>query len=439
MATTPQPSPPTPAGQAARVWANPWWIAVLCGMASYLDAGTIVSTSSALVLYQTPLGLSAWTIGFLSGALTLLFAAGALVGGRLADMFGRRRMFLIYLTMLLAGQAVMGVATASWMLMVGVVVMGFAIGGVLPTSLAILADEVPEQRRGTMIAFSNLLWVVGIVATIIVTTIFGSWGETCARILFLHLGVVAVVLLLAWLVAAKNVGRSDPTSAASQTKATESSAAPVSLRSQLRSGTVLVALVSTGLFYALVNLSANTFGQFGTYLYVNLAGSTIVFFSTVSLALLPLSFLLSVMAMRIASAPSRWVWFVVGAVLQLAGLLVVTIMGVSVTTLIIMAITSGFGYSFAGEVMYKVWSQEIFASELRATAQGMTIGFARFAAAGFAVITPALLNASARGFFLLILVLTAVGMAVAWIWIRPLTHRVVVDDQAVSATAPAAV
>src|SRR5699024_1534975 len=38
--------------QSAKAVPSPWWVAFVCGMASYIDAAAIVSSGTALVLYQ---------------------------------------------------------------------------------------------------------------------------------------------------------------------------------------------------------------------------------------------------------------------------------------------------------------------------------------------------------------------------------------------------
>src|SRR3954452_882461 len=71
---------------------RPWKVAVLAGMASYLDAGVLVTTGIVIgTLYADGMGLSTGTIGAMLGLQTLAFAVGALIGGRLGDRFGRRR------------------------------------------------------------------------------------------------------------------------------------------------------------------------------------------------------------------------------------------------------------------------------------------------------------------------------------------------------------
>ena len=83
--------------------AGPWRVAIVCGLASYIDACAIISSGIALVIYQKSIGTTPGQIGVLSGALILCIAIGALVGGRLGDMFGRRSVFILTMVMLLWG------------------------------------------------------------------------------------------------------------------------------------------------------------------------------------------------------------------------------------------------------------------------------------------------------------------------------------------------
>ena len=77
-----------PARSAGRIWK----IATLAGMASYLDAGALVTSGIAIGgSYAGTLGLDAGTVGALLGLQTLMFALGALCGGRLGDLSLPRR------------------------------------------------------------------------------------------------------------------------------------------------------------------------------------------------------------------------------------------------------------------------------------------------------------------------------------------------------------
>ena len=58
-------------------------------MASYLDTGSIVALAAGLALWQEYLGMSSTTEGLLAAPN----AIGSLIGGRLGDLFGRKRIY----------------------------------------------------------------------------------------------------------------------------------------------------------------------------------------------------------------------------------------------------------------------------------------------------------------------------------------------------------
>ncbi len=70
----------------SHVTAQQWKWTVLAGMASYLDAGSIVALAAGLALWQEYLGMSSTTVGLLAALGPNAFGAaiGALIGGRLA-------------------------------------------------------------------------------------------------------------------------------------------------------------------------------------------------------------------------------------------------------------------------------------------------------------------------------------------------------------------
>ena len=102
-----------------------WWIAGVAGMASYLDAGAIVTTGTALVLYQEPFGLTPGQIGQLSALLTVMIAVGALIGGRVGDKYGRRRVFSVTMVLFALGALALMLAPGVGVLYLGVILIGF--------------------------------------------------------------------------------------------------------------------------------------------------------------------------------------------------------------------------------------------------------------------------------------------------------------------------
>ena len=78
-------------------------------------------------------------------------------------------------------------------------------------------------------------------------------------------------------------------------------------------------MIAIAVFYALVNIGANTGGQFTTYMYVNLAGSTVQVASAVSFLTYGIGFAATFFLMRIVDGPTRMRWFAVMSATETVG------------------------------------------------------------------------------------------------------------------------
>lgn len=396
-----------------------WRVAILAGMASYLDAGAIITSGGALVLYKARFGLTLAQIGELSAVLTALFAIGALVGGRLGDRYGRRRVFTATMAGLAGGAALLAFATGVPMLYAGTIVVGFCIGADLPVSMTMIAEEAPPGFRGRLVAFSHVLWMAAIGTTYVLQMAVGGLGELGARVMWGHILAVAVAVLVLratlpesreWTRAHARRGERD-----AQGRALEASG----LR-QLFGRTFIRPFVALALFYGVFNLAANTGGQFGTLLYTELAGTSVATAGAINTLQLVVSIACAVLFMRTVDLPSRMHWFLLGGVLAIAGQAMPVLFGVNVVSLAAWQILQGIGGAFAGESMWKVWSQELFPTLLRSTAQGATTFFTRMLAAVAALGTPVLIDSGPTTLFVTLTCAVAFTTALGWLYIRRL-------------------
>lgn len=393
---------------------RPWWVAVVSGMASYIDAAAIISFGVAVVIYQKALGLDPVHVGVASGALTFGVAIGAIVGGRLGDRFGRRPVFSTTMVVVIAGSLALIAATSFWMVLVGASLVGLGTGADLPVSLSTISEAASDANRGKLVGFSNLLWLAGVIVASLVGGIVGNLGLVGAQVLFIHIGGFSLLLLLGRLTIPESeiwkVARANAANTGAATSRGESGAA---FRALVRSpyGIVFGSLI---VFYALMNLAQNTAGQYGSYLLVNVAGVDLATASVVGLPLLPISIIASLWFMRIVDKPHRFTYFRVGAVLFLASLLVPVVFGYTLVTYLVMQTMLSVGVAFAGEAIMKVWTQEQFPTLLRTSAQGIIIAVARFLAAAFATVTPLMVAAGVGVLYGTLFALGAVGVAAAW-------------------------
>ncbi|MGQ7296996.1 MFS transporter [Quadrisphaera sp. KR29] len=392
----------------------PWKVAVLGGAASYIDAATIIAAGTAFVLYRDALGLGAWDIGVLSAVLTLGLAVGALVGGRLGDRFGRKRVFSVDLLVLVAGLLVLALAPSTALLYAGTAVTGLALGADIPVSLALIAEESPPEHRSRLVAFSQVMWIGGIVGSQAVGFAVSGLGELGGRILFAQ---VAVITLVVWA-----LRRTLPESTAWSRVRTAADVPPPGAPGTRRPRLGVLAaytapLTAVTLFYVLNNLSANTMGQLGTFLFVDVAGVSPTLATGTGLVGTAVGLTANLLFMRIAGRPSRMTGFVVGTLLLAAGFSVPVVLGVSYPTVLVAALLSAFGGGLAGEAIFKVWSQELFPTAVRATAQGTAIFVTRALTAAFAVVTPALAEASPRGLFAVLVAVNLGAGLVGLLWV----------------------
>ncbi len=394
---------------------NPWFIGVVAGMASYIDAAAIVSFSMAIVIYQSVLGLSGDQVGWASGALTVGIAVGALVGGKLGDQFGRRPVFSATMGIIIAGALILFFTRDFSLLMVGTLLVGFGTGADLPVSLATISEAADDTNRGKILSVSQALWMVGILAAVFIGMTWGNAGELGAQIIFGHIVVVAAVVL-----AFRIPLPESPVWLAQKDRAAEPAGTAPAQRTlkDLFAKAYLVPLVALIVFYSMVNVGANTAGQFSTYLLVNVAGTDVATAASLSLYLMPVSLVMILVFMRIVDTKWRFLAFTIGAAMVLGSYLWLVIFEFTFTNYLISAVFGVIGASFAGETIMKVWTQEQFPTELRATAQGTVISIARFVAAGMAVVTPALAAVGPRVLYLIVFFAAAVGLVWAWVVFR---------------------
>ncbi|MGH8020126.1 MAG: MFS transporter, partial [Opitutaceae bacterium] len=133
-----------------------WKWSALAGMASYLDAGSIVALGAGLALFQSYLNLSNGAIGALAaiGPNALGCAIGAIGGGWLGDKLGRKFIYQYDLMVYAAGILCIALAVNKEMLFIGTFVVGVAVGVDVPTSLALVGELAPAKARGKLLGFT---------------------------------------------------------------------------------------------------------------------------------------------------------------------------------------------------------------------------------------------------------------------------------------------
>src|SRR6478736_1784577 len=184
-----------PAGDSGAITRQQWRWSALAGMASYLDAGSIVALGAGLALFQKEFGMSDSAVGTLAavGPNAIGCAIGAFLGGWLGDKLGRKRIYQYDLLVYAAGILCITFAVNREMLFLGTVVVGLAVGADVPTSLALVGEFAPDKARGKLLGFTQVAWCLGPTLVLWLALALASFGLLGIRIVFFHLFIVAMI------------------------------------------------------------------------------------------------------------------------------------------------------------------------------------------------------------------------------------------------------
>src|SRR6478735_9861462 len=179
-----------------RTATNPWIVLVLVCFAQFMVVLDATIVNVALPSIQKDLHLSEGNLQWIINAYTLVFGGFLLLGGRLGDLLGRKRLFLIGLVIFTGASLLDGLATGESMLIGARALQGLGAALIAPAALSIITttfEEGAERARalGVWAAIAIGGSAVGLILGGVITQYF-SWPW----IFFVNVpvGIVAFVL-----------------------------------------------------------------------------------------------------------------------------------------------------------------------------------------------------------------------------------------------------
>ena len=124
------------------------WTFVITSVALFMVVLDNLVVSTALPVIRTDLGATIEELEWTVNAYTLTFAVFLLTGAALGDRFGRRRMFIVGLTIFTIASAAAALAPSMEALIAARAVQGIGGAIVTPLTLTILSGAFPAERRG---------------------------------------------------------------------------------------------------------------------------------------------------------------------------------------------------------------------------------------------------------------------------------------------------
>jgi len=185
---------PVSAETTPQISRSPWPIFLTASIAVLLisiDATVLYAAFPALSSAFS--GVQPSDLSWILNAYTVVYAVLLVPAGRFADLYGRKRMFLIGLVIFLAASLGCGLAGQVWVLIGFRALQAVGAAALLPASLAVVLGAFPVERRAVAVSLWGAVSALGAA----VGPSLGSWlielgGWPWAFYLNLPLGIISV-------------------------------------------------------------------------------------------------------------------------------------------------------------------------------------------------------------------------------------------------------
>ncbi|GGY22559.1 MFS transporter [Streptomyces djakartensis] len=233
-----------------------WYALAIVMTAAFMDLVDVTIVNIAIPSIEREAGASFSQIQWITAGYALAFAAGLITGGRLGDIHGRKRIFLVGIGGFTLASALCGLAVNPEMLVASRILQGGMAALMVPQVLSIVHATFPAHERGKVFGMFGAVVGLGAVsgpllgALLTEWDLFG-WGWRSIFLINLPVGVAGLVL---------------------GSRFISESRAPRALKLDL----VGVALVTLGLLMLIYPLTRGRELGWPMWGYVSMAGSLVV-------------------------------------------------------------------------------------------------------------------------------------------------------------------
>ncbi|WP_235981893.1 MFS transporter [Novosphingobium aerophilum] len=360
-----------------------WRNTVLAGLANYIDAGSIVSGSVALALWKEQYHLSDSFIGLIGAfsANAISAGVGALIGGRLCDLFGRKRIYQFDMLFYAFGMMFLIFAAAPWMIITGFLLVGLAVGADIPASWSLIAEQAPDDARGAHSGVAQILWYLGPVAVLVAGYFLKPFGIDGVRWLFIHLAVLALALTFL---------RSRMKESERWEETVAETGGKVPGWADVLTGRHIAAVLYLVVMYGMWNLWAGYNGFFTPYLieqnHLPEWAATVVPAGYFFIGMLSIWFIF----MKLSDRVNQRRLFAISAVLHVIGMALLALLGFTLPVVIVHIVIMGVAGGFGAQSFFQLWSAELFPTAIRSTAQGLAFAIVRIGLGVWSLAVPSL-------------------------------------------------
>ncbi|UUY52000.1 MFS transporter [Streptomyces yangpuensis] len=144
--------------------------------AAFMDLVDVTIVNIAIPTLRQNFGASTSAIQWITAGYALAFAAGLITGGRLGDIYGRKRLFLIGISGFTTASLLCGIAADPAMLVASRILQGGMAAMMVPQVLAIIHVTFPPQERGKVFGMFGAIVGLGAVSGPMLGALLTEWN-----------------------------------------------------------------------------------------------------------------------------------------------------------------------------------------------------------------------------------------------------------------------
>ncbi|MER5889339.1 MFS transporter [Streptomyces sp. NPDC001941] len=193
------PTTPAPSGASDPADRRRWIALAIVMTAAFMDLVDATIVNIAIPSIERDLGATFGAIQWITAGYALAFAAGLITGGRLGDIFGRKRLFLLGTAGFTLASALCGFAANQEMLVASRLLQGAAAALMVPQVLSIIHVTFPAHERGKVFGMFGAIIGLGAVSGPLLGALLTQWnlfGLEWRPIFLINLPVGVAGLLL---------------------------------------------------------------------------------------------------------------------------------------------------------------------------------------------------------------------------------------------------
>ncbi|MFC0601466.1 MFS transporter [Streptomyces palmae] len=153
-----------------------WFALAIVMTAAFMDLVDVTIVNIAIPSIERDTGASFSSIQWITAGYALAFAAGLITGGRLGDIHGRKRLFLIGVAGFTLASALCGFAANPEMLVASRILQGAAASLMVPQVLSIVHATFPAHERGKVFGLFGAVVGLGAVSGPMLGALLTQWN-----------------------------------------------------------------------------------------------------------------------------------------------------------------------------------------------------------------------------------------------------------------------